>query len=503
MIRTLFYLLTLLGCQIAIAQNFTVHITDSKNGENIAYANIKTNEKLAFISNAEGYFSISESIKSDDSLLTISHLGYLERKITIGELKAQNNTILLEPIAFELETVYISNEKPDAYKIMNKVKQNLQANYPNDKLPSKQLFFLRESNSLKPIKLNIEITKSSGYTKKGLLDTNVDLNVFTSKLKSHPPVEFKDILCNQYRAANQNKKAITSNKLEVLKATILKNGDQSVEIPDMKQIIENIVLKHIDTTKYYRFKSGLFGSRDTISFRKNFNDKKNETTKRKLSSTKTNLLSIMSQNNFIDNDKLNFVTNPALYNYEYVGKINYDQDESVYVLKFKPRKYRAKYVGKLYVSATDYAVLRCDYNLIDEETLGGLNMKFLLGIKTIVNKSKGTVIFKKKTNNGGYYLHYFAMETGRYLYINRPLKLIELTNSEKDVAAFDFEIEGNETNKTEFLNVSSSTINQASFENFKEKEFKYITLKRYDPTIWKDYITLEPLEEMKQISIIN
>jgi hypothetical protein len=35
-----------------------------------------------------------------------------------------------------------------------------------------------------------------------------------------------------------------------------------------------MMLQHLDSTKYYRVKSGLFGSRDTISLRKDYNKKK-------------------------------------------------------------------------------------------------------------------------------------------------------------------------------------------------------------------------------------
>ena len=367
MVRNFFYLLTLLSCQVGLAQNLIGHINDSKSGESIAYANIMANQKLAIISNTEGCFSLSDNFNRDNSILTISHLGYVERILTLGELKNLNYNILLDPIVYELETVYISNEKPDAYKIMNKVKQNIQTNYPVTKLPSKQLFFFRESKFLKPTKFNIKITKSSGYDKKEIFDTNFDLNVFTAKIKAHPPIEMKDILGNYNSAANNKSNTLISNKLEVLKATIVKNGDQSTEALDMKQIVENIFLKHVDSTKYYRFKSGLFGSRDTISFKKDFNEKKNEIKKRRLSFTKNNLLETMNQNSFINDDKLNFVTKPALYDYEYVGKINSDQDELVYILKFKPRKNSAKYRGKLYISAADYAVLRCEYSLVDEK----------------------------------------------------------------------------------------------------------------------------------------
>ncbi|MFV8325213.1 carboxypeptidase-like regulatory domain-containing protein [Flavobacterium sp. ZS1P14] len=502
MTRALFYLsFILLSCQVAIAQNTVVHIIDSKSRESISYASIKTNEKLTSISNAEGYFSISENFKSDDALLTVSHLGYLERKITIGELKDQQYTVFLEPIAFELDPVYISNITPDPYKIIAEVKKNLQINYKSNAVPTKDLIFYRQTHSLKPSKYDAAITKSTGYSKKELQATNADLKAFVSSLRAHPPLEFKDLLGNYYTTTvKQNNKSISIPKLEVLKATMLKNGDQSL---DIKQMAENIFLKHLDTTKYYRFKSGLIGSRDTISLRKSFNEKKNKIKKTKLSITKSSLTSIIDENSFIESDKLNFVNNPELYDYVYEGKMHYNEDEFVYVLKFSPRKSKAKYVGKLYVSMTDYAVLRCDYNLAEGETVSGFNMKFILGIKTSENISNGTIIYEKKTNDISYHLHYFSMETGQYLYINRPLKLIELTHSEKDVAAFDIKIEGNVINKTEFLNLHRSEITPIAFEKIKEEEFKYISLKRYDPQIWKDFITIEPLEEIKQFRAIN
>jgi hypothetical protein len=56
-------------------------------------------------------------------------------------------------------------------------------------------------------------------------------------------------------------------------------------------------------------------------------------------------------------------------------------------------------------------------------------MKFLLGIKASQNISKGTITYKKKTEDDGYYMHMQLLEKG---YLNRPLKFIELTSREKD-----------------------------------------------------------------------
>lgn len=505
MIRTLAQLLIfLLGLQAAIAQNITSKIIDSKSGESLPYATIKVNETTNLVSNAEGYFTLSESNSSDASILTVSYLGYAKRQMTVSELKNLQYIIKLEPGVFELETMTISNVKPDPYTIMAEVKKNLPIHYKNNGQSSKDMLFYRNSSTFKPIKMDIEFTKSTGFTKKGLETANSEVHAFTSKLISHPPKEFKDMLCNYYTDTKiKDNKSIFNTKLDVIKATLLKDEDRSVALDDMQQVAENIFLKHLDSTKYYRVKSGLFGSRDTISLKKSFNEKKNKNKIKtsKLNSSKSSLTMFMHENNFLQSSKLDFVNKPELYKYTYEGKTYNDKDELMYVLSFEPRKSKAKYTGKLYVSETDYAVVRCDYTLAEGETVNGFNMKFLLGIKASENKSKGTLIYKKNSSKGGYYLQYASVENGQYMYLNRPLKFIELTDSEKDVVAFDLKVEGNSLDKKEFLTISKSEINEADFEKVKEEEFNYIKLQRYDPKIWKDFVSIEPLEEMKQFKV--
>lgn len=496
----------LLGIQTVVAQNITAKITDSKSGESLPYANIKLNETTNLISNAEGYFTLSESNSSETSILTVSYLGYAKRQITVGELKNLQYIIKLEPGVFELETMTISNVKPDPNAIMAEVKKNLPIHYKNNGQSSKEMIFYRNASTFKPIKMDIEFTKSTGFTKKGLEAANAEVNAFTSKLISHPPKEFKDMLCNYYTDTKiKDNKSILHTKLDVIKATLLKDEDRSVALEDMQEVAENIFLKHLDTTKYYRVKSGLFGSRDTISLKKSFNEKKNKNKAKtsKLVSSKSGLSLFMHENNFLQSSKLDFVNKPELYKYTYEGKTYNDKDEFMYVLSFEPRKSKAKYTGKLYVSETDYAIIRCDYTLAEGETLNGFNMKFLLGIKASENISKGTLIYKKNDDKTGYYLQYASVETGQYMYLKRPLKFIELTDSEKDVVAFDLKVEGNSTDKKEFLTISKSEINATVFDNVKEEDFNYIQLKRYDPKIWKDFVSIEPLEEMKQFKVVE
>ena len=503
MIRVLIYLfLALLSFQIGLAQNITGKIIDAKSGESIAYANISINDSENIVSNAEGYFNLSESNSPDTAVLNVSYLGYVNRKITVGELKTQQNTIVLEPGIFDLDNVTVA--KPDPDNIMAQVRKNLPSNYKSNGQALKNTLFYREASSFKPTKLDVEITKSTGFTKKTLQSVNTQLNAFTSSLISKPPQEFTDMLCNYYtEIVKKNDKPMFLSKLEVLKATKLKDESRSASLDEMQKIAMNMLLQHLDTTKYYRVKSGLFGSRDTISLRKDFNKKKNKAKNSQVTSVKSGMMSFLLNNNLLQNSKLDFVNQPDLYEYTYEGAVYSNANEFVYIIKFQPKKSKGKYTGKLYVSETDYAVIRADYTLAEGKTMGGFNMKFLLGVKASENLSKGTLIFKPKSVDGGYYLQYASEEKGQYFYVNRPLKFIELTDEEKDVVAFDIKVEGSTIDKTEFLNISRAETTEADIEKVNEEDFKYIRLKRYDPSIWKDVSAIEPLEEMKQFSVAD
>jgi hypothetical protein len=498
MIRKIFFVFIILFNFPAIAQNIRGKIIDSKTGESIPYANILINQSENLISNEDGYFSLSES-NGDDLVLTISYLGYVNHQLTIAQLKKQQNIIKLESGVFELTAVDVSNAKPNAYSIMATVKKNLERNYKNEAQPTKELLFFREVNSFNPEIMNLEITESSGFTKNTLKVANNDLNTFSSNLISHPPKDFTDILSYYYNSSKMDiNNPVKPTKLDVVKATKLKDENRSTNVDDMEQTVSKMLLQHLDSTKYYRVKSGLFGARDSISLRKDFYKKKRKKgSTTQLSSFKSSLNSFISKNNFANSTKLDFVNHYEIYEFEYDGAIYSNANEFVYVLKFKPKKSKAKYTGTLYISETDYAVIRADYTLAEGKTVSGFNMKLLLGIKSSENVSKGTVIYNRNTNGIGYYLRYALIEKGYSFYINRPIKFIELTRAEKDVLALDLKVKGSTLQKRELLNIKRTEITNSAFEAIEEKNFKFTNLKRYDPRLWKDISTIEPLEEMK------
>ena len=494
--------------QIGVAQNIKGKIIDATTQESIPYANIRVNDSENLVSNAEGFFTLSESNSSEQTKLSISYLGYANQQINVADLKKSNFIIQLVPAVYELNDVTISNVKPNPDQIMANVKANLKSNYVSDGAPSKDMVFYRRSDYFKPKTIDVEIEKSTGFTKQTLQKANADIKNFSNNLITHPPKEFTDILGNYY-TTNVKKESKTSfvSKLEVLKATKLKNEGSATSSEDLEKKAMNMMLQHLDSTKYYRVKSGLFGSRDSISLRKDFNSRKNKKigveATNQLTSAKRNITSFLSQNNFAQTKKFNFITDPDLYNYTYEGTTYFADNEFAYVITFKPRRSKAKFSGKLYVSENDYAVLRVDYTLDEGEKLEGFNMKLLLGIKVSQNVSKGTIIFQKKSEGNGYYLQYATIDSGMYFYVNRPLKFIELAKGEKDVLSLDMKIEGNANSTTEFLNISRSKIATETIEKIKEVDFKFLNVKSYDASIWKQYNAIEPQEEMKRFKAIN
>ncbi|RYZ26180.1 MAG: carboxypeptidase-like regulatory domain-containing protein [Chitinophagaceae bacterium] len=331
MLRFLCFLLCIAGLETGLSQT-TVKIVDAKTREGISYANVLVDSEHQ-ISNAEGFFTIPDAKSTDETLVVVSYLGYAPVKTSVGALKNRNLVLELQEAAFELSEVNTSNVKPDPAAIMAGVKKNLAANYKVDNAMKSKLF-IRRSDAFKPKVLNVEIEKSTGFKKSALKEANDDIQAFTGRLATHPPLEFNDMLVEYYSGATP--------KLEVLKAVKLQDESRAASLEGLEDKASKIFLKHIDTTKYYRFKSGWFGSRDTISMRKDFNKKqaKKEKTS-KLANAKMTITNFMKKNNLLEGSDLEFVTHPEWYEYSYDGATYATADQFVWVLKFKPRKGKA------------------------------------------------------------------------------------------------------------------------------------------------------------------
>ncbi len=502
----LLLLSTIMFFQYSWSQNISVKIIDATTKEPIPYATINIDKKEHLISNAEGFFNLSETAIQDENTLTITYLGYKNLEVKVSQLSKLDYIIAMTPTIFELDDVQVNGEKPNPYSIMATVKANLSLNYSNTDNPIKDMLFVRKSTATNPQEIVVDVNKSTGFSKQALKQVNSDIQNFTNTLVKSPPKEYTDMLCNLFtHTIKKDSKSFVSHKMNVLKATVLKNEGSATSSEELKQIGIKTMLKHLDSTKYYRIKSGLFGSQDTISLRKDFNKKKTKNKKTDqstlLTTTKYNLTQFIQNNNLGKSSEHDFINNPELYRYKFEGTTFTEDNDYAFVLSFSPKKGNAKFTGKLYINESDYAVLRAEYQLDEGEKLNNVNLKWLLGIKVAQNTKKGILMFRKKSENKNYYLHYASEENGNYFYVNRPLKFIELTKEDKDILSLDIKFEGKSLTKTEFLNLSHSLVTDADVAKVVENEFNIVSLKSYDPKIWKGYHAIEPVAELKRFRV--
>jgi hypothetical protein len=195
-----------------------------------------------------------------------------------------------------------------------------------------------------------------------------------------------------------------------------------------------------------------------------------------------------------ENTTITRLLDPNLYDYQFL-KATVFNGELVYVIGYEPRRSKAKFEGVLYIADESFAVLKADYSYADGKRGDKLNLKFLLGIKFVENLKKGTIIYSKE---GDFYQpKYIKEETGAYFYVNRPIKFIE-NSKEKRKVGFSFLVEGSNRNKQELLIVANTDLDRDYFDGFSESEnTPYQELKAYDPSVWTEYTSLEPLQEMK------
>ncbi len=488
--RHLYLLMVAMLVQTSLVAQFRVKIVDAATGEAVPYANINVADSENMISNADGYFNVPAAFDKDETPVTISYLGYEPRRTTVANLR-RDNVVKLAVAEYEIEAVETTRPEPNA--LMAEVRKALKENY-RPQTNVKNRIFYRKVGAYMPKQTEFEFTKSTGFSKKALAQANKEITAIIDKAIKPGSKNYVDVLADQYKGGGPN-------KLSVIKGVRFQDERFSTDTDEMGKSFVNIILKHLDSTKYYRVKSGLFGSKDTVSLRKDFGKKK-KVKSDAITKLKSNLDVFHHEKTPTNPKDFEFIHDYEIYNYTYEGAAFTAAGELVYIIKFAPKKRRAIYSGKMYVSAADFGLARIDYNLMPGKKVDGLNLKLILGVKYSQNVSKGTLLYAREPGDP-YHLQYASVESGQYMYINRPVKFIELTDDERDVVAFDFKIEGDAYSKTEFLNMSQEDLSAAGYADAREPDFKYVDIKKYDPNIWKEYAAIEPVEEMKRLQIVD
>lgn len=466
------------------SQSITAKLIDKKTNKSIPYANIKTGTYAGVISNDEGFFTVSS--KDDNKSITISCMGYENKTLTIKEIKALNSVITLQQALNQLDEIFISNKAPNVDSIIARVRAKLVDNYNIDL--QQYNIFKRTTDYVDFKSLEFEIDKASNVKKKQLEGVNKSLTDLVNQVKNSNMVQFADL---KGKIFTLNKDSI---KLEVEKVTKLLDYKNDFSIDNIQEKMQNIILKYLDTAKTYKLKTGLFKIEDSLALNDDDfkEDDKNEYTVSYLNKATESLL---KRAQFYKNSFLNKLISDELYKYS-VDDVVYNNGELTYIISFKPRKGKAKYEGKLYVTDNDYAITRADYSYYKNRRGQKFNLRLLLGVKYIENVSNGTIIFEKDSTNL-YHPKYIKRTNGSYFYVSRPLKFIE-NSSERNKVSFDFTIEGDNSTKEELLITGQNKLTFLDFQAERQAEkTPVIKLNRYEKTIWDSEGVLEPSLEMK------
>ncbi|PKQ44729.1 carboxypeptidase-like regulatory domain-containing protein [Confluentibacter flavum] len=485
--KIVFPFIVCFGLQIISAQNITAKLIDKTTKAPIPFATIKTGNYSGVISNEEGYFTINPNALENTNIL-ISFMGYGSKTLTIADIKSLNYSIELEPAVNQLDEVYLSNKTPNIDSIIARVKRHANKNYSTDL--RQYDIFRRVADYVDFENLNFEIDKASQVKKQQLEQVNTDLQALTNAIRNSKTVHYIDFKGTLYTQTKD------STKLTVSKATKLLDHNKDFSIDKVQERAKNIMLRYLDTTKTYKVKTGLFKIEDSLSFAEiKKEEKKEEKEEFDINGLKGATKGLLRYSRFYNNSFLMTILNPRLYDYTIDDMTVYNQ-QLTYIISYQPRKGKAKYSGKLYVTDGDYAVTKVTYSYFENRHGSKVNLKLLLGVKYEENLNSGLVLYQKQ-NDSTYQPKYIKHESGSYFYVSRDLTLIE-NSKDRYKLSTDFTIEGSNRTKEELLitNTKATTLNDYNSIT-QQKKTPYQSLTKFDNTIWGSEETLEPLQEMK------
>ncbi len=485
--RFLQLLLLILVSSAGFAQSSTLRVIDGQSGEPVPFASVETGPGRGTISNEEGYFSLNpESLAG--GAIRISCMGYRTIEMDPALLQSQSGPIRLQPAAITLNEVRLTNRVPGAQEIIEQVRRRLSTNYA---LTGKAYeIFFRESEYMQFDDLKLELEKASDLNRRALDAADQRLRRLGEDIVRSDARMFLDFKGNLAIVDD------TTSILRVERATELTDHKKGYSMDDIQERAQNIILSHLDSSRTYKVKTGIFKIEDSISPGKEFieaENRENDSSEHDYLKGRSNsLLDIAS---WRDGTKLRRFLDGDLYDYRFVEATYFDGNY-VYAIAFTPGKRKAKYAGTLFVDATSFAVLKADYSYGRGRRGDKVNLKLLLGIKYVENLSRGTAIFKRNELNT-YDPYFIQNEYGNYIYLHRSLKFIENSRSRKKVR-FDFLMEGGVRQQESVL---LSPVDPAEFQalaNYTEPEkIRIQKILQYEPTIWEDTQVIAPLEAMK------
>ncbi len=491
--RTIHALLFLCSSSFLSAQRVDILIQDQSSKEPIPYATVQFKKGKGVITNEEGYFSFNPSIVTVDSI-KISCMGYVQRTLPVKAFSTTKATVYLQRNTIALNDVSVYASAPNIDAIMARVRRNIFINYKEQ--PIRQKIFHRVSSDVDFEELLGTIERSTLIDKQQLAEANAALEVFSKQFTSESIRHYTEFLAERSWS--------DSSKVKMTKATYLFDASKIIDADELQKKGQEIILKHLDSSKTYKVKTGLFKIEDSLKLDiEDLQEKEEDKDNWDVSYFRGTMNGVLKNFQFKSDSFLDKLINPKYYEYKLEDELASFNGKTLFVVRFQPRKRRAKYSGKLYINDEDYAIVRADYTYAEGRQGKKVNLKFLLGIRYHETLHRGTLFFQRDEKLKAYIPYYAKRETGKYVYVKRPFKFIENT-AEKNKLKCEFLMELSISEKDEMMVLESNVLDIPAFRAFEEQDkFKVESLQRYDPKIWQEYQVLSPVDDMKTFGLDN
>ena len=481
-----------LASAIAQSQSFSAKVIDEKTGDPISFATVQTGKHSGVITNEDGVFTLNESqvAKLKDSIF-ISSMGFETKGFLIENVAEE--VIKLKSKPFELKSVFLSANNFSAEEIIEKVKENMDANYAVS-LSKKKIFF-RQSDVNRMKKINIEFVKSTiEELDKNLIDSIAGLIPRKSEFYREAVGDFY----GDY----------ITHKFYVDKGAELYDKNADVSMDGLSEKMERIFKENVKPNSYLKIKSGWFGTK--VQLDSLLVAEEDEDAKVKVENTdnqifqeqiKDRISELYTELFFHEDSKLDFLRKSNRYEFE-LDNYTFIDEESVYIIKFSP-KGRKDFEGVMYVNTEDFGIMRVEFNNVRPLKKFGL-----LGITYRHNVYRGKMLFNKN-EKGTYSPKYIELETGSLFGVDRPLSVIEKNKHVKGRRKqneLELELDINTTSifKFELVVYDSEDISSTAYNNVVENpKMKAEYLSQYDPSFWAGYNIMEPNAAIQSFKVLE
>lgn len=487
-IKLLCTLLFALCYTLSGAQNIRGTILEKDTQETIPFTTVQLGKNYGVISNSEGKFNIDTTRTQSSDSLKISSMGFETHQLALKDFK-DNDSIFLAPAINELAEVFLRDEDLTANALIELFLKHKDSNYVAN---ANQLnVFQRTEYKTKFKDYGFELKKANYLSKATRKQINQDLEQLSHSVKGSTSLYYNERLLNLYLGEADSLKLVPQKAIKIVSS----DADQDIE-KIQNQAFKKIFEK-LEDANSFKVRTFIFNVEDSLDL-----SKINKSLERKVDSLKTEEIKETYQKKLTQlsfrNKLFEPLSAPDDYQFEITDVTSFN-GEIVYIINFEPDRNRAKYKGKLYMTAESYSIVRFERQLIEGKSDSKLNLKFLFGVKFDSYKKDLELMFFRNAN-GKYYPKYINMTEGQYFYVDRKFVFKENEDNRRDRLKFKLNILAEVDNYTtnEFFVVSQQAIDENKFDQIEETDGIIIDeYKRYSPSIWKDYNVIEATEKLK------